>query len=198
MTFSNIHQHDWRRKSLLPEIYLEKLIFTFGMTLPLSESCYKHISTWFQQRAKTSWCHILSLAYFRPYHLKTSVHLRMFYFTRKSVFCPPSPAPSLLLRLCVACGLDSCPRTIHCGRTRPPSVLCFLHSSALTSARLQEERRFSTEPAVCGKRPTLTSAVWLADLGRVGGPRHLWQHKPPTTMQSKGCFTYHMLFCGIN
>lgn len=42
MTFSNIHQHDWRRKSLLPEIYLEKLIFTFGMTLPLRKLLQTH------------------------------------------------------------------------------------------------------------------------------------------------------------
>lgn len=67
--------------------------------------------------------------------------------------------------------------TIHCGRTRPPSPLCFPHSLALTSAWLQEGR----QRAACGKRtpPTLDPAVWLADPGRVGGPCHLLQHKPP-------------------
>lgn len=53
----------------------------------------------------------------------------------------PSPGPFPPLRAaCVACVLDSCPGTIQSGRTRPPSVLCFQHSWALTSAQLQERR----------------------------------------------------------
>ena len=43
----------------------------------------------------------------------------------------------------------------------------------------------------------LTQAVWLADPVRVGSPPTLTA-EAPTTIQSKGCFTYHMLFCSIN
>lgn len=109
---------------------------------------------------------------------------------RESVFlvCPSSLPPGLCSVsgcMCVACGLDSGPRTIHCGRTRPPSVLCFPHSSALTSARLQEGRCLNSPTAVCGLRspppsplnPPLTrQSGWRT---AVGALRHLRQHKPP-------------------
>lgn len=138
------------------------------------------------------------------YHLKPTVKPRLYYFgvAKESVFSPsvlpPCPlAPSQAV--CVACGLDSCPRTIQCGRTRPPSVLCFPHSSALTSARLQEGRCLNSQTAVCGKRPPppTRQSGWRTP-SRVGAPAISSSTSPPTTMQSKGCFTYHMLFCGIN
>lgn len=91
----------------------------------------------------------------------------------ESVFsvCSPLfslPAPSLHLRLCVACGLDSCLRTIHCGRTRPPSVLCFPHSSALTSARLQEGRCLNSETNGCVREeaPLTQQSGWRTPAGR--------------------------------
>lgn len=56
---------------------------------------------------------------------------------------PPSPLTQSQA-MCVACGLDSCPWTIEQG----PPVCCFPHSSALTSAPVQEERCLNT-PSGC-------------------------------------------------
>lgn len=99
--------------------------------------------------------------------------------------CPLSPTQAA----CVACVLDSCPRPIQSTGTRAPCVFCFSHSSALTSAQFQEGR---WNDCVREEAP-LTSAVWLAYPGLVEAPTI--PAKAPTTMQSKGCFTYHMLFC---
>ena len=126
------------------------------------------------------------------YHLKPTVKPRLYYFgvAKESVFSPsvlpPCPlAPSQAV--CVACGLDSCPRTIQCGRTRPPSVLFFPHSSARPSARLKERPRLKSQTAVGGKRPPPPDpAVWLADPELSGGPRHLRQHKLPNDNAIKG------------
>lgn len=71
----------------------------------------------------------------------------------------------------------------------PPVCSVFPHSSALTSAQFQEGR---WNDCVREEAP-LTSAVWLAYPGLVEAP--IIPAKAPTTMQSKGCFTYHMLFC---
>lgn len=100
-----------------------------------------------------------------PYHLKTSAKLRQLNFKLlagcqrvRFLSLPPPPPSSLYLRLCVWHVVwIPAQRTIHCGRTRPPSVLCFPHSSALTSARLQEGRCLNSQPAVCGKRPPTPS-----------------------------------------
>lgn len=77
--------------------------------------------------------------------------------------CPLSPTQAA----CVACVLDSCPRPIQSTGTRAPCVLCFSHSSALTSAQFQEGRWNDC----AGRGPldlcSLASVPWFG-----GGPYH--------------------------
>lgn len=128
-------------------------------------------------------CTVGSQTYFRSYHLKTFVKLHLYHvkllagrhyvhflcFSCSLYFFYFSSQPPLLyLRLRVASGMDSCQGLFSVGEQGPP-VCCFPHSSALTSAWLQEGRRLDSETAMCGKRP-LTSTVWLVDPHQSGGP----------------------------
>lgn len=110
----------------------------------------------------------------------------------------PPPHNHLLSAALAVCGFFGlCPRgTVHRGRTRPPSVfLCFSTFLLPDISQPEGKDAASTGPAPSRPLPRPRQSGWRT-LAGVGSP------PPPSpsapTMQSKGCFTLHMLFCSIN